>query len=315
MRRLAEWLTASRSRAVLGAMLLAPLALLPLFVAWLPGAFIVLLALRRLTPAADWPAALVSALTLAWFLAGIGLGPIPALAGGATLVVPPLLVGRLLSRGGSLSLAFQLTVLALVGALVAVHLLLADPPGVWQPFVERLAAELHSVATAMSAVGSGWRPDDRELLEAASAIVNWGMATWLVLLNTMVAAFVGLYWAGLLEGAPRLGPEFRGLKAGRTLTLIAALCTALALQFRWNLPTDGSRLFLGVFVLQGLALLHSARLALGFSGAWLAATYGLLFVPFMASLVEGALAVFGFVDNWLPLRPRLAALATAGRGR
>ena len=314
MRRLAEWFTATSARAALGAALLAPLALLPLFVAWLPGAFIVLLALRRTQPAADALAALVAGLTLSWFLRGVGAGPLAALLGAATLVVPPLLVGRLLSRGGSLSLGFQLTVLALLATLIVVHLVLADPPGVWRPFVERLAAELDRVATMMSNVGAGWRPRDTDLLEAAAAIVNWGMVTWLVLVNTMVAAFVGLSWCGLLEKAARLGPAFRELKAGRTLALIAAVFAALALAFRWNLPTDASRLFLGVFVLQGLALLHAARLVLGFSGAWLGVTYALLFVPFMASLVEGALAMCGFLDNWLPLRPRLAARAAAGRG-
>jgi hypothetical protein len=73
--------------------------------------------------------------------------------------------------------------------------------------------------------------------------------------------------------------------------------------------------FLGAFVLQGLAVLHFARDALGLSGAWLAATYVLLFLPFTTLFVQGALAACGFLDNWMPLRPRLAALAAAGKGR
>jgi hypothetical protein len=315
MHSFAEWLTASRARAIFGAAVLAVLAVTPLFLTWLPGALLVLLALRGSTPLAEWQAALVSGFTLSWLLLSVGAGPVPAVLVATALIVPPLLVGRLMARGGSLSLAFQFSTLAAIVMLVVVHLVLADPPGVWRPFVERVAADLERMATMMASAGSGWHPRDADLREAASAFVNWGVVAWLLLINTMGAAAAGLYAFGRQTQSVRLGPAFRQLHAGRTLASLAILVTLLSITLRWDFATDTSRLFVGAVVLQGLALLHAARETLGLSNGWLVGTYALLFVPFAALFVEGALAVFGFLDNWLPLRARLAALAAKDKGR
>ena len=314
MQRIADWLTASRSRALIGAGLLAVLALLLPFGSWLPGALVVLLALKGSTPVSDWLVTVVAGVTLTWWLLLAGAGIVPAGLVSIALVVPPLLLGRLLARGGSLNLAFQLATLAALGFLVVVHLVLADPPGVWRPVLEKLAAELDRVATVMSNVGSGRRPQDSDLIEASAARM-WGVVTWLLLLNTMVTVFVGMYWFGLLSRVARLGPAFRQLKAGRTLAMFAVAVTVLTITFRWNLPADAAWVFLGAFVLQGLAILHAAREALGLSGAWLGVTYVLLFMPFTTLFMQGALAVFGFIDNWFPLRERLAARGGGDRSR
>jgi hypothetical protein len=314
MQSIAAWLTVSRGRALLGAAVAAFLALLVPFASWLPGALVVLLALRGSEPVPDWTAVLLAGAVLVWWLLTAGVGPVPALLVAIALVVPPFGLGRLLMRGGSLNFAFQVATLAALLLLVVVHLVLADPPGVWRPFLEKLAAELDRVAAMMSNVGAGRRPQDASLIEASAARM-WGVVTWLLLLNTMVAGFVGLYWSGKLDGVARLGPAFRTLKAGRTLALLSIVVTALALAFHWNLPADAAWVFLGAFVLQGLSVLHAARDALGLSTAWLAATYVLLFLPLTTLFVQGALAVFGFVDNWLPLGVRFPRRAPTDKGR
>jgi hypothetical protein len=315
MHSLAEWLTASRARAALGAGLLAFVALLVPFCTWLPGAFVVLLALRG-GPLPAAVAALIAGLTLSWWVLQAGAGPLPALLVGAALLLPPLLVGRLLRRGGSLNLGFQLATLAALVGLVVVHAVLADPPGVWRPVLEKLAAELDRVGAVVQNVGSGRRPQDSDLIQASAARM-WGVVTWLVLLNTMVAVFVGMSLAGLLERVARLGPAFRTLQAGRTLAVVAIATTLAAAVFHWSLAADAAWVFLGAFVLQGLAVLHAARGVFGFSTGWLAATYVLLFWPFWpytTVFVQGALAVFGFMDNWVPLRERFRARGGRGPG-
>ena len=314
MHRLAEWLTASRVRAVVGAALLAFLALLVPFCTWLPGAFVVLLALREGRPLADWIGALVAGGTLAWWVLQAGAGPVPALLVSVALVLPPLLIGRLLQRGGSLNLGFQLATLAALVFLVVVHAVLSDPPGVWRPILEKLAAELDRVGAVMQNVGSGRRPQDSDLIQASAARM-WGVVTWLILLNTMVAVFVGTALSGVLARVERLGPAFRELKAGRTLAVAAIVTTLAAALFRWNLAADAAWVFLGAFVLQGLAVLHAARDALGISVFWLVATYLMLFWPFWpytTVFVQGALAIFGFMDNWVPLRERFRARPGSG---
>ena len=316
MQRFVDWLTASPVRVLLGAALLAPLGYALIFFMWVPGALIVLLALRAGKPVADWQAALVSVLTLGWWLlTSVGAGPLPAALVALGVIGPPLLVGRLLARGGSLTLAFQFSTLAAVVMLVVVHLVLADPPGVWRPYVERLAGELDRVATMMAAPANDKHPSSAELHEAASAVVNWGVVTWLLLVNTVVAAALGLWAHGRQTGTALLGPAFRSLQAGRTLAGIAFVAMLLAMTVHWDLASDAQRLFVGALALQGLALMHAAREILGFSGSWLVGTYVLLFVPFAALAVQSLLVVVGFLDNWLPLRGRLAALAARDKGR
>ncbi|MCZ8131517.1 MAG: hypothetical protein O9284_09475 [Steroidobacteraceae bacterium] len=329
MQRFAEWLTTSRARALVGAAVLAFLALLLPFGSWLPGALVVLLAVHaasRVQNVAgptegtgavlpggrtgqvldDRAAALVAAFTLAWWLLSAGAGAVPSALVTTALILPPFLIGRLLARGVPLTLTFQFTTLGALAFLCVVHLVLADPPGVWRPFLEKLAAELDRMGAMMSNVGSGRRPQDAELIEASAARM-WGVVTWLLLLNTMVAAFAGLWWAGLAAKQPRLGPAFRQLKAGRTLAVVALVVTVATLAFGWNLAADATWVFLGAFVLQGLAVLHAMHHLFGLGTHWLVGTYVLLFLPFTTVFVLGGLAVFGFLDNWYPLRERLAA--------
>lgn len=314
MRRLVQWLTASPVTALTGAFLCAILGYATFFAIWLPGALVVLLALRRSAPVPDWLAALVAGVTLAWLLLSVGAGPVPAALGAVALLVPPLLVGRLLARGGTLALAFQLSVLAALVMLGVVHLVLADPPGVWRPLVERLAGELDRFATMMSTAGSNWHPSREELRQAAEVIIGWGEVAWFLLLNTMTAACLGLYARGRETGEALLGPQFRALKAGRTLAVVALAMALVAIGLHSDFATDVSRLFLGAFVLQGLGLLHAAREMFGFGVGWLVTTYVLFFLPLAALLVQSALAAFGFLDNWLPLRARLSALAGRNKG-
>ena len=53
MHGVVAWLMATRVRAIFAAAVLAILALTPLFVTWLPGAFIVLLGLRGSQPVSE----------------------------------------------------------------------------------------------------------------------------------------------------------------------------------------------------------------------------------------------------------------------
>jgi len=315
MQSFVDWFTASRLSVILGAALLATLGYAVFVVMWLPGALVVLLALRGGRPLADWQTALVAGVTFSWWLLAAGAGPLPAVLVAVGLIVPPLIVGRVLARGGSLSVVFQLSTLAALGVLAIVHLVLANPPGVWQPFVEKMAAELDTVATMMANVDSQWHPTNAELREAAADYVNWGVAISLLLVNTIVAAAIGLYAHGRQRQSAELGPQFRAIKAGRTLATVAAVLIVASVALKWDFARDAQHIFMGAFFLQGLALLHAAREILGLGNGWMAASYGLLLVPLTAIVAYPLLAVAGFLDNWLPLRARLALIAAKNKVR
>jgi len=297
-RSIAEWLTASRGRALAGGLGLAVFgALLLPFSSWLPGALIVLVTLLG-RPVPDWQVALVAGVTLAWWLLA-AVGPVVAILTSAALVLLPFLLGRLLARTRNLSLVFQVATLVVLAMLGLVHAVLADPPGVWRPLLTRAAAELERMGALVSGPGTS----SSEVIAQATAQM-WGVASWLVLLNAMVSIFVGLYWAGRVEGRPTLGPAFRSLKAGRTLALLALVALGLSYGLRLHFARDAVWLFGGAFVLQGLAILHAARESLRLSTGWLAASYVFLFVPLTTPVVTSGLAAFGFLDNWYPIRSR-----------
>ena len=300
MRRLAVWLTASRTGAVSGAIIAALLGRLP-FLSWLPGATIAFLALGPSSPIPDWSALVLAEVVFAEWLWVHGAGLVDALLVSLALLLPALLLARLLRRTQSLTLCFQMAALAALGFLIVVHLVLADPPGVWRP-VDRMGA-------VGSNVGSGRLPQDINVI----VYFLWGVVAWMLLLHAMVGVILGLYLRGRLEGKALLGPAFRQLKAGRTLAVLAVVSTVLLVALPWTQAADGTLLLAGVFVLQGLAVVHSARVAYAAHTGWLVAMYVLLFLPPTTLLVMGGLSILGFLDNWVSFRAYLPARAGESR--
>ncbi len=303
IRRCAPWIISTRLRVYLGAVVLAVVAtLLMPFGLWLVGGLVALLALRR-GPVPEGRIAALGAVMLVWWLYRGGIGPVPAALIAAAATVPALLLGRLVARGGSLNLVFQLATLAAIGFVLLVHAVLSDPPGVWRPMLEQAAAELDRMGAVMSTTGLA-RMQEAEFIQA-SAERMWGAVTWVLLLTSMISVFLGIYWDGRIEQKIRLGPLFRQLSAGRTLAAGAVIALAASIVFRSGVATDAALVLLGAFVLQGLAVVHSVQYAYGLSGAWLVAPYALIFGGFTTAIMLIALAVSGFIDNWLPLRRRL----------
>ncbi len=308
MRRLAVWLTASRTGAVSGTIVAAMLGRLP-FLSWLPGAAISFLALSPSSPIPDWSALVLADAVFAEWLWVHGAGLVGALLVSLALLLPALLLARLLRRTQSLTLCFQMAALAALGFLIVVHLVLADPPGVWRPVIEALAAELDRMGAVVSNVGSGRMPQDINVI----VYFLWGVVAWMLLLHAMVGVILGLYLRGRLEGKALLGPAFRQLKAGRTLAVFAVVSTVLLVALPWTQAADGTLLLAGVFVLQGLAVVHSARVAYAANTGWLVAMYALLFLPPTTLLVMGGLSILGFLDNWVSFRAYLPARTDESR--
>jgi len=303
----APWIVSSAPRAYLGASALAIVAMLLMpFGLWLVGGLIVLLALRQ-GPVADGRMAALAGVILAGWLYATGIGPVPAVLIAAAATVPALLLGRLQARSGSLNLVFQLATVAAIGFVIVVHGVLADPPGVWRPLLERVAAELDRMGAVMSTTGLA-RDQEANFIQA-SAERMWGVVSWLLLLTSMVSVFLGIYWEGRVERIAKLGPMFRQLSAGRTLAVLGLVALVGTVGFQSGLAADAALVLLGAFVLQGLAVLHAAHYAYGLSTAWLVAPYALVFGGFTTAIMLVALAVSGFVDNWFSLRRRLPVRA------
>ncbi|MBS0373412.1 MAG: DUF2232 domain-containing protein [Proteobacteria bacterium] len=306
VRRCAPWIAGSRTGAYLGAVVLSVAAILLMpFGLWLVGGLVVFVRLRG-GPVSDARMALATGLLLAFYLyAQVGIGPVAAALIGVAATLPALLLGRLAARGDSLRPVFQIATLGALAFVVVVHVVLADPPGVWRPFVERAAAELDRMGTVMSHAGLA-QPDEQNFIQA-SAQRMWGVVSWLLLLTAMISVFLGTYWQGRMTNRALLGPKFRELAAGRTLAVLALVALGATVVFRSGLAADASLVLLGALVLQGLAILHAACYAYGLGTPWLVFLYALLFSGLTTAIMLIFLAISGFVDNWFPVRGRFPA--------
>ncbi len=205
---------------------------------------------------------------------------------------PPLALALLLERTGSLSLCLQVATLAGTMMLVVLHLSFGDPEQFWAPFVRDLAQEMqkHGLPTNLF---------DEGLAETLARTL-WGWVVVLTMLLAMCALFLARWWQSLPEHAGSFGVEFRGLRLGRVLGVVAAVVVAASLWLAEPLVDDIGRLFVGALVMVGLAVMHGAVARRKLAAVWLWLTYvALVLLPPAAVAV---LAGWGFVDNWFRSR-------------
>jgi len=288
-RSLAAWLADNPVGAVFVTGLLGLLPLFGLgFAFFLPGAVPALVAMvRGPRPAIAVAAGASVLLSAAMWLIG---RPVPVgLIYSAWVLAPPLALGVLLARTGSLALCLQVAVLAAAVLLVLLHLSFGDPQTFWGPFVRDVAQEMQRRGLPMDLEKDG--------LADTLAQTLWGWVTVLTMLLAMCALFLARWWQSLPDRAGRFGAEFQQLRLGVVLGAVAAVVIAASLLLDRPLVDDLGRIFLGALTLVGLAAAHRFKASGRLNGAWLWAIYVLLVVA--APIMVAALAGWGFVDNWL----------------
>jgi hypothetical protein len=288
-RTFASWIVESPGAAVL---LTGLLGLLPLFglgfAFFLPGAVPALVTLAR-SPREGVMVAAGASLLLALVMWTIGR-PIPVgLIYSLWVLGPPLALGVLMRRSGSLTLCLQVAVLAGAVMVVLLHATLGDPERFWAPFVRDLAQEMQRRGLPMDLEADG-------LVETLARTL-WGWVTVLTVLLAMCALFLARWWQTRPEQGGRFGAEFQQLRLGLVLGAAAAAAIVASLLSQRALVDDLARLFLGALMVVGLAAAHRYKAEGRMNAAWLWAIYALL--VFAAPLTVAALAGWGFVDNWL----------------
>jgi hypothetical protein len=288
-RSIANWLATNPGGAVFATGLLGLLPLFGLgFAFFLPGAVPALLTLRR-GARAGAIVAVGAALLLALAMWSIGR-PIPVgFIYAGWMLGPPLLLALVLKRSESLSLCLQLAVLAAVAMLCILHGAFGDPAKFWSPFVRELAQEMER-----RGLDFGLQHDD--IIDMLARTL-WGWVTLLTMLLAMCAVFLARWWQSLSSETGRFGAEFREIRLGRVLGVVAVVAIAASLLTPRPLIDDIARVLLGGLLLVGLSAVHRVRLRRGLHVGWLWLTYGLL--VFAAPLTVAMLAGVGFVDNWL----------------
>jgi len=241
----------------------------------------------------------VSMALLLLVLMGLLVGSdIVALAGGALLSWGfACLLGSLVHRYRSLTLALQSAVLVSITGMALFVLIIGDDQAFW-------LAWLNSFTNELSA--QGMESFEPAVLEQLSVIMTATVSASF-LLSAILALLLGTaWWAGLQGGS--LGQLFRSFSLGYIVGGVAALLGIAALV---GLPLAGDMLVvtsLG-FVLQGIAVLACWAEQRKWSGSWWAIVIVPLLLmailPVPAALVAMGLAAIGFIDNWYSLRPQV----------
>jgi hypothetical protein len=285
MRGFASWVTARSYRLILLAIVLVqPLPLIA-------SALLVLDALWRGPRASLITALLASA---AFFAIGLALD---AGAVEAAAVVLPLLLGAasgaLLAWSRSLSLAFQITVLAFVALALASFALVADPVQLGTLLLDEVRALLGALGLEPAQIEQlvQFQP-----LDATSALLAS------VLASTLAAVLLGRWWHSLIAAEVEFGPEFRALKLGKVAAVL--LLTVLAGSLVLPVPAiDAVALAALVgFLFQGLAVLHARRLSEGWHSVVLVLVYLSLVSPLVAPWAYLGVSSIGLLDNFFSLR-------------
>jgi hypothetical protein len=212
----------------------------------------------------------------------------------ALLFLSPVLLATLLRNTRSLNLCFQTAALGAAGGLLAVHLSLSDPIAVWTPV-------LHQVLDSMAQAGIRIQGDQDEVA-AMWARTMWGALAALALATVFGALLLARWWLSLLDAPGQFGAEYRGLRLGSALGLVATVLFVLAWATESSLLASLAWVAFTALAFQGLAAAHRMKAGGRLNRGWLAAIYILLVVPLSTSITVFILALWGFADNWL--RPR-----------
>ncbi len=236
-------------------------------------------------------------------MAWLSLGNVlPGVVFLAVLWLPLWVLGWVLREMRSLALAITVTgVLGILGVL-AIYAIVGDVSAWWQQILMAM------FEPAMEASGP---LADREMVEpilADLSRVMTGIAAAGVSLNVLMCLFLARAWQAQLYNPGGFRSEFHALHLGQRLALVSLGFIAL-----WLLPLGVVShmagqiviVILSLYVIQGLALLHSIVAQRGLRVAWLVVLYlvMLFIMPHLVVLV----AVMGLVDTWADFRRRLAA--------
>jgi hypothetical protein len=285
MAGLAQWLAGRRVSRVALMALLFPVPLLAVITA----ALVVLATIARgWRVAAEDSACAAALLAVGTALAG---GFWLEISLGAALTWALAVVLAHLRRIGSLTLAVQVAVLMGVCGALAFMAWSPNPQAYWEQVLKELA-------TRAKSAGMDVGP---EVLTGAAQMMT-GVMSASVVASAVAALFIGCWWAGQIGGG-LFGAEFRELRMGRVLGLIAGVIGLLFLTAAR--PTaDDLLLVLGTgFVLQGLAVVHWHGARRAWPKGWPLLLYmplGLL--PALAGLELSLLALLGLLDNGYSLR-------------
>ncbi len=294
MRGLAGFVMQGRLRAALVAAAFAVVSLIFAPAIILSGAAVALVTLRRGSTEGLIVAA-AGAIGSA-VLAGLALGnPMSALWLVVVFWVPLWVVSVVLRSSVSLSLTIQVLLGIAVCGVLALFLALGDAAGWWR--------DLLGTQLAPMLLESGMSEELIAALIEVSAPLMTGMLVGNVALSLLTSLFLARYWQAVLYNPGGFGEEFRDLRLGRAVSVLALILAGYGYLTEMLLVVNLVVAIVALVAVHGLAVVHGGVRRAKASRAWLVGVYGLSF--FFLPEFLAVMCLLGIVDAWVDLRARI----------
>ncbi len=235
---------------------------------------------------------------------GLGLGANPWFGVGLSAVdwVPVWLCAASLWATRSLAVGMAVALVLALLALGAVHFAIPDPTAAWRQLLGPMLSELLQ----------GLGVPEEELGQALDTLssVATGVVVASAMSSTVLALLIGRAWQALLYNPGGFGLEFRGLRLGRTLGVLAAVTVGAASLWHQPLLFELALILLMAFAFEGVAVVHWLAYRSDRPLPWLVGFYTVLVLVFPQALpvVMG----LGVVDGVFDLRTRIAGRSPTG---
>lgn len=286
MGKFVRWLLERRYRLILLAVALCPVV---------PLVSIALLSLE--TQARGLQQGLISAgisvlgVVLVAFAANATIGPMVAV--GAATFLLGVGLGALMGWSGSLTLAFQGSLLLCALTVLAGLAIVSDAAAFWTPATDAMAEALTM---------SGASEQQLALLEGLKPVL-FGLVAAAALAVLVGAACLSRWWYMLGAEPGAFAAEFRRLRLGKVLAIPATLLVGVGLVTDLLVLENLIPVMLLAFLFQGLAVAHVWSHGRGWHPVILVGIYVLWLLPTpLAAAVSVLLSSVGLADSWIDLR-------------
>ena len=285
MQALTKWLLARPLNAVL-ALTVSLVLPIPQLTGGIIIVFLVLVKGFKETALIICITALLAALTL--LVLGGTLASILTLA--AITWLPAFFIAYILLKMQSLTLSLQVLLIASFFVLVCINFFIPNLPIFWQPYLDLMAQLLEENGMQFEA---GVLTAD--ILTISAVFIFW-------LIYSMVLLFGYFIYSKMPIKTNDYG-KFQDLDFGRIIAIALAFFSILALLSGSLWLQFISFTIFGMFMVQGLSILHWLKNE-GIVQPFIVAVVYIMF-PILQIFLVVALAIIGYVDVWLGIRHRI----------
>ncbi len=297
MRRLLSAIMRGRVTAMTASAVCAALSLLMPPLSYVSGAIIGLATLKH--GPREGAVVVAGSLLLAGFFSWVMIGNFAP--SGAFLLMswlPAWVLAWLLGRWQQQGLVFIGAAVMGMIAVLAIHVMIADPALWWLSMMRILLEPALSQGapnpSQLNLLLSQWAPLMTQYFGAATASG--------ILLTTLLAR----YWHSILDNPGGFGREFRAVRVGRGVLAFTVVVVLTALFTRDTVGpalADMAGPVAAMLVFLGLAVSHSLIKLRKLGRVWLVTIYVLLLVP--PHLAVTGLSMLGLLDGWIDFRSRV----------